>query len=208
MWPLLALSLVSITFSLERAMFWLVTNRPGRTRWLDTAASLLRTGDLSALRALAGRDNSVYGRALSDLASRCPITPDEADTRAVEIIEAHRKPIERFGATLSTIITAAPMLGILGTVMGIIASFRLLGADDAIVTDPTAVAAGIAEALLTTAFGLIIAMITLFPYAWFRVSADRCFGRLESLTAAATQTKTALQRPAESIPSAHKNPAA
>ena len=87
---------------------------------------------------------------------------------------------------LSTIITAAPLLGILGTVMGIIQSFRLLG-EQAVLTDPSDVAGGIAAALLTTALGLIIALVTLFPYMLFRGWSSRTIGRLEALIAAAQQ---------------------
>jgi biopolymer transport protein ExbB len=87
---------------------------------------------------------------------------------------------------LSTIITAAPMLGILGTVVGIIQSFGLLGSVDT-VADPSAVAGGIAQALYTTAFGLIVALVTLFPYAIFRSLADKAFARLETLAAIAVE---------------------
>ncbi len=89
---------------------------------------------------------------------------------------------------MSTIITAAPLLGILGTVIGIIRSFRILGApSEGQLTDPSAVSAGIAEALLTTALGLIVALVTLFPYMIFRANMERALGRLESVIAAAQQ---------------------
>ena len=63
---------------------------------------------------------------------------------------------------VSTIITAEPMLGILGTVTGIMRTFRALGADAA--ASPMAATAGIGEALVTTAAGLVAALILLFPY--------------------------------------------
>ena len=64
---------------------------------------------------------------------------------------------------VSTIITAEPMLGILGTVMGIMQTFGALnGADGA--ANPLAATAGIGEALITTAAGLIASLILLFPY--------------------------------------------
>jgi hypothetical protein len=88
--------------------------------------------------------------------------------------------------SLSTIITAAPLLGILGTVTGIIKSFNLLGEQSAL-TDPRNVAGGIAEALLTTALGLVIALVALFPYMIFRGQSDRSVGRMESLIAAAQE---------------------
>ena len=66
---------------------------------------------------------------------------------------------------LDTIITLAPLLGILGTVMGIINSFHLLGA--AGIESPRVVTEGIAQALITTATGLAIAIMTLIPYNYF-----------------------------------------
>src|SRR5690606_19187147 len=102
--------------------------------------------------ALALIDEMKHGRGLSEVAAR-------------EAVETVRPAIERFSATLSTIITAAPMLGILGTVTGIISSFAAVGAGAAGgagegPTDPTLVADGISQALYTTAFGLLIAVVT------------------------------------------------
>ena len=64
---------------------------------------------------------------------------------------------------VSTIITAEPMLGILGTVTGIIQTFNQLNGADG-VANPMAATAGIGEALITTAGGLIASLILLFPY--------------------------------------------
>ena len=66
---------------------------------------------------------------------------------------------------VSTIITAEPMLGILGTVTGIMQTFGALNGADGTV-NPMAATAGIGEALITTAAGLIASLILLFPYNW------------------------------------------
>lgn len=183
MWPLLAMSVVSLALSFERFLFWAATNRPMRRRWLARVADRLRAGDRTAVEALCARDGSIYSVVASGLLSR-----RASEAAAIELIEAQRPAIERFGASLSTIITAAPLLGILGTVTGIIQSFDLLGrAGSEAVSDPTLVAGGIAEALLTTAFGLLVATLTLFPFAFFRASAGKCLGALEGLVAAAAQ---------------------
>ena len=87
---------------------------------------------------------------------------------------------------LSTIVTASPMLGILGTVTGIIQSFELLGGSQSII-DPNDVSGGIAEALITTAAGLIIALMALFPYMIFRTQSERALGRFEAIVTAAKQ---------------------
>ena len=88
------------------------------------------------------------------------------DAVASEAVEDERGRLDRFMVTLSTIITAAPLLGILGTVIGIIQSFQLLGTQSTL-TDPREVAGGIAAALLTTAFlaRMILPFLSLTPTA-------------------------------------------
>lgn len=72
---------------------------------------------------------------------------------------------------VSTIITAEPMLGILGTVTGIMQTFGALNAaGDA--ANPLAATAGIGEALITTAAGLVASLILLFPYNWLDSQVD------------------------------------
>ncbi len=183
MWPLLGLSVLSLTLSLERSWFWLRTHSGERGRRLARIAKHLRAGEFAKVGTIVSGDRSVYGRVVRGLLE---LGCDESV--AVELVEDQRVHIERFMVLLSTIITAAPLLGILGTVSGIIQSFKLLSGTD-VVTDPRAVSAGIAEALLTTAFGLIVALITLFPYMAFKAQLDRCLGRLEAIVAAAGGTR-------------------
>jgi len=182
MYPLLALSFLSVTLSIERTLFWLRTHS-GRTRKsVRRMRERLASGDLSGARGLADGDRTVYGLFVS-VALDAAGSREPAEHDLHEAVEEVRPAIERFGATLSAVITAAPMLGILGTVTGIIASFRLLGGEGPI-TDPAQVAGGIAQALYTTAFGLAIALLTLFPYVIFRAQSERSLARMESLGAA------------------------
>jgi len=185
MWPLAALSLVAITLSAERLLFWTAAHRPGTSRWLTRLAEALRAGKTENARGLCSASRSFYARFTARLIDRgrCPAA-------ALELLEELRPALERFGPALSTIITAAPLLGILGTVTGIIDSFQLLGAraaGDPALTDPAQIAGGIAEALLTTAAGLTVAVVALFPYALHRASLRRAMSRLEMIAAAAEQ---------------------
>ena len=102
----------------------------------------------------------------------------------MQAVDSIRSGLDRYMVVLSTIITAAPLLGILGTVIGIIQSFQLLGSQSTL-TDPREVAGGIASALITTAFGLIVALVTLSPYMIFKAQSSNALGRLETLIAAA-----------------------
>ena len=70
-------------------------------------------------------------------------------------------------------------LGILGTVLGIIASFQLLGSGG--IQDPKAVTGGIAQALLTTATGLAVALITLVPYNYFVARVESAARTIETM---------------------------
>ncbi len=182
MWILAGMSLVAVSLSLERLIFWLGAHRPGRGRWLGKLASALRSGNTEAARGLCGGDGSFYAAFGAALIER-----GRGEAAALELVEGLRPRLERFGGMLSTIITAAPLLGILGTVTGIIESFELLGAQAGAASDPAQIAGGIAEALITTAAGLVVAVVALFPYALHRSQLRRAMGRLEMLGAAAEQ---------------------
>jgi biopolymer transport protein ExbB len=187
MWPLMALSLVSVTLSFERCWFFIRANRPGRLARVRAMARLLRGGDSRAAEKLAREDRGVYGEVVMRMGDQPEGRITEA--AAVDAVESLRPRLERFMPTLSTIITVAPMLGILGTVLGIISSFELLS-DQSLTADPRSVSQGIAEALITTAVGLVVAIITLFPYNALRVQVDRTLSAMESLASAAVDGQT------------------
>ena len=156
MWPLLACSLAALTVILERTFFW-VREAMSRDRELvgrmlaltqqgafEEAAQVGRAARCAPTRMLkSGLTHREYGLA------------EAMEVAASEEIARMKKGMP----ILDTIITMAPLLGILGTVTGIIQSFDLLG--QLHVEDPRGVSAGIAEALITTAAGLVIALGTL-----------------------------------------------
>lgn len=192
MYPLLALSILAVTLVVERSIYWAMNLGTGR-RFAVYLADLSggRGGDggggggLKRAAEHARNDRTPLGALIRTLhAAEPPIT----DGAALAAIESLRPPIERSASTLGVIIAAAPLLGILGTVTGIIQSFDLLGNARAVV-DPVGVAGGIAEALYTTAFGLTIALIAVFPHALFRARSERMLARLESLAGAVVDGK-------------------
>ncbi|MEM9019825.1 MAG: MotA/TolQ/ExbB proton channel family protein [Planctomycetota bacterium] len=184
MWPLLGLSVIAVTLMLERAWFFYTTNRRGRLGRVSAMGKALRTGRHQDAKQQAVADRSVYGYAV-----RRMLDEQVTEAGALDAIEQQRARLERFLPILSTVITAAPMLGILGTVLGIIRSFDVLAGGRADL-DLNVLAGGIAEALITTAAGITVALLTLFPYNAFRAQVDRSISRLESLAAAALQDDT------------------
>jgi biopolymer transport protein ExbB len=179
--PLLIVSILSVALILERCWFWILVGGRGSFARLDILNGAFLRGDTETVQKMIKRDSSPYGAIAKAMSEHGP-----SDAVAMGAVEAQRPRIDRYMVALSTIVTAAPLLGILGTVIGIIDSFKLLGAES-VLTDPSDVAGGIAAALLTTAFGLIIALVTLFPYMLFRGWSARAFGRIEAMIAAAQQ---------------------
>jgi biopolymer transport protein ExbB len=80
---------------------------------------------------------------------------------------------------LETIITSSPLLGLVGTIIGMMSSFKIIGNSNII--NPTAVTAGVAESLIATGFGLIIAIIALFAFNFFSRKQDQIIDEMERL---------------------------
>jgi biopolymer transport protein ExbB len=179
LWPLLLLSVLSLGVTVERVLFWSRTSGGAARARVNRLMEALRNGRRSEVMQLCD------GSAQPEMMVALRMALDGADDGvAMAAAELQRHRLERFSVLLSTIITASPMIGILGTVIGIIKSFNVLGAQTQL-ADPRGVSGGIGEALITTACGLAVALVTLFPYMSFKGLADRAMGRMESVIAAA-----------------------
>ncbi|MBU6428746.1 MAG: MotA/TolQ/ExbB proton channel family protein, partial [Cyanobacteria bacterium REEB65] len=80
---------------------------------------------------------------------------------------------------LETVVTAAPLLGLLGTITGMMAAFKLIGNNGLV--DPTGVTAGVAQALISTALGLAIALLALFGFNYFSRLVNKTLDEMERL---------------------------
>ncbi|MFZ0694007.1 MAG: MotA/TolQ/ExbB proton channel family protein, partial [Alphaproteobacteria bacterium] len=87
------------------------------------------------------------------------------ESRAADEATFIEKALRRWLWVLETIVTAAPLLGLLGTITGMIRAFHLFGAQGLV--DPAGVTGGVAEALIATAVGLFVALIALFAFNFF-----------------------------------------
>jgi biopolymer transport protein ExbB len=162
MWPLLACSLVVLTVVFERIFFWLGLERRRNRPLMDEILGLAENCDWERIRQkTAGCTDHVIRVLIVGILHR-----DYDMGRAMEAeADLAVQRMQRFMPVLDTMITVAPLLGILGTVVGIIDSFNMLGA--AAIADPQQVTAGIAQALITTATGLTISIVALIPYNYF-----------------------------------------
>ena len=177
MWPLLGCSLVALAVIIERMLFWV---RAARRSMRGTAPvaqvlDLSRSRDFDKAVELAERTADSVARVLAaGLRQRGAGLGDHLAVAADNELASMRRGM----AVLDTIVTVAPLLGILGTVTGIIGAFNMLGGSE--IQDPKAVVGGLAEALITTAAGLVIAIGTVIPFNLFRARIGQETKRIES----------------------------
>jgi biopolymer transport protein ExbB len=174
MWPLLLVSVATLSVVFERLLF---LARESRTRQPAAVEALLRATEAGALEeaVAAGRDSSdSLARSLAlALEHR-----EESFTNAM--LRAASRDMKRFHRglpVLDTAITLAPLLGLLGTVTGMIHAFGLLGAQE--LDAPAAITGGIAQALIATAFGLGIAITALIPFNFLNAKLEERRHELE-----------------------------
>jgi biopolymer transport protein ExbB len=168
-----------VTATVERTLFWIKLHGRRGVREYDAVVTRLRNADEEGVRSMDRAGDNLYADVAGGL-----LDEGTDDAHALAVVENQRPRLERFSVLMSAIITGAPMFGILGTVLGIIDSFGVLGGEDTL-ADPRLVSNGISEALIATATGLVVALVTLFPYMAFKAQSDRAMGRLEALIAAA-----------------------
>jgi len=101
------------------------------------------------------------------------------ESRAADEAKIIEKNLSKSLWILETIVTVAPLLGLLGTIVGMMSSFKLIGENTLI--NPVGVTGGVAEALIATAFGLFIAIFSLFAFNYFSRQQDQVMDELERL---------------------------
>ena len=175
MWPLLLCSVITLTVVIERLIF-LVSERSRRDREAVTSVlNHVERGEMAgALNATQGSLDGVVQVLKYALEHR-----ESGLTQAVlhssgQVLGKYNRGL----TVLDTVITLAPLLGLLGTVTGMIRTFGLLGGAE--LDAPSAVTGGIAEALLATAFGLGIAITALIPFNFLNARLEQVRREMES----------------------------
>jgi biopolymer transport protein ExbB len=184
-YPLGVLAIAALAITLDRAyVFW----RFGRVpRWADSPAwSLAEAGEDAGERFSGLPQRHAFSRIGGLLAdARAPLWWIESR------IEAAASQIEREMSRglwlLETIVTAAPLLGLLGTIVGMMHSFKLIGGDGLV--NPSGVSGGVAQALIATAIGLVIALVALFAFNFYSRRIDRLMDDLESFANASLNAR-------------------
>ncbi len=169
--PLMIASIFSLAVIIEKTVFF-ARNKQNNKNLIRKVEMMIDEGDtMSAYNQLKGKKGpnvKLLSTALSNL--------DEDPERIREALQVtgqnEIRKMEKHLTILDVIAMIAPLLGLLGTVLGIISSFNILGGA-AGVGDPAQISAGIASALISTAIGLIIAIPTAIFYSYFSKIVDR-----------------------------------
>ena len=176
MWPILLCSIIVVAISIER-FITLKTERIVPAGQLAQVWQQLRNKELNGERLKALRDASPLGYILAAGISNSghgrDVMKDSIEESAGQVIHQ----LERFLATLGTIANATPLLGLLGTVLGMIqvfADIMLFGTGNA-----AQLAGGISQALITTAAGLTVAIPAMVLHRYFERHVEALVVQLE-----------------------------
>ncbi|MCC6407562.1 MAG: MotA/TolQ/ExbB proton channel family protein [Planctomycetes bacterium] len=178
MWPLLVASILALGTVLERLLFLANERRKRDSKALEQLFEQVESGDIQGAIRTHGQSKDYVVRPLVYALGHREGSLSNA------LVYAQAKELKRFRrgiSVLDTVITLAPLLGLLGTVTGMMGSFALIGGE---LSAPGAITGGIAEALIATAFGLGIAITALIPFNFLNTKLDEASHEIES---AATQ---------------------
>jgi biopolymer transport protein ExbB len=197
-YPLTVLAILAVAIVLDRAYVFLRFGRlpkamhgaheigePGSS--LDWAGRLKDAGSQNAFTRISA-----------------PWAPDPSvplwlrEAKAQSVASQIERDMSKGFWLLETIVTAAPLLGLLGTIVGMMHSFQLFGGDGLV--DPGGVTGGVAQSLVATAIGLVVALFALFAFNYFSRRLERLMDELESFANARLSEVRLADMPAGALP--------
>ncbi|MDI3281608.1 MAG: MotA/TolQ/ExbB proton channel family protein [Bacillota bacterium] len=180
MYFILLCSILSLAVALERLFYFIRIRTPYEELLNDVETALRQDRPLEAIQ-IARRYRGPVANVVAAAITRHG-QGEKAIREAVQKVgQEEVYQLEKGLAVLEMVGTVSPLLGLLGTVTGLIKSFNVLGALEGIVS-PAVLSIGIAEALITTAAGLMVAIPTLAVYTFFSRLVDRHLVNLNKAT--------------------------
>jgi len=163
-YPLLALGVIALVLILDKLFaYWRYARAPRPLTALIETFGFDWT-DLERQLAAAGA-RSYLGQFVRVIFENRTKPAWWVESRAADEAQVIEKAFGRGLWVLETIVTAAPLLGLLGTIIGMMNAFQLISGNNLV--DPAGVTGGVAQALIATALGLLIALIALFAFNFF-----------------------------------------
>ena len=185
MWVILLASISGLAVIIEKMYTFLSKEKKLSENEKNQLYKALRTGNREEILKLCKDKTDSVSKSVSKIISNMDINFDELDNSHRQVIEGiisesileQTTELEKGMSLLGTVVNAAPQLGLLGTVTGMIAAFSALTRNGT--STAKIVAGGISEALYTTAFGLIVAIPALVFYNYFNRRIDVIVAEME-----------------------------
>ena len=175
---LFATSVIALALIIERAVYF-IKNRFDYFKFVKEIEALLRDGDRKRLERIAYSKNTPVHRVLRVAVDNLDRDEDELRELLSSQVQEEVARAKKFLGGLATIVAIAPLLGLYGTVVGLIKAFHNIAVTGS--GGPEVVGGGIAEALLTTQFGLLIAIPALIFYNYYAKKTEDMEDYLEAL---------------------------
>lgn len=195
MYPLLVAALIALTVIFERLYSFKKRYQLPRA-WTKKILELVEGGQLnkasSECESLDAPVAAVVSAGLSHFTNPVEEMELSMKNRAEEWVPV----LERRIGVIDTVITAAPLMGLLGTITGMMASFRVLSEKG--VNEPNAITGGVAEALIATATGLVIALVCLVAYNYLSTRIKEFIYEIESVASRLVELRMASHRKSKS----------
>ena len=185
MWVILLASISGLAVIIEKMYTFLLKEKKLSENEKNQLYKALRTGNREEILKLCKDKTDSVSKSVTKIVSNTDINFDELDNSHRQVIEGiisesileQTTELEKGMSLLGTVVNAAPQLGLLGTVTGMIAAFSALTRNGT--STAKIVAGGISEALYTTAFGLIVAIPALVFYNYFNRRIDVIVAEME-----------------------------
>lgn len=174
MWPLMLTSIIALAIVFDRVYFIITVKLQRHPKIVEYILASVERGEI--------REAIDAGSETKDFVARTLVYGLKQRDKSLSsaLLRAANQELKRFNQGLSfldTIVTLAPLLGLLATVTGMIHAFGLLGGRE--LDAPTVITGGIAEALIGTAFGLGIAIVSLIPFNYMNTRLEEARHELQ-----------------------------
>ncbi|MGA7180688.1 MAG: MotA/TolQ/ExbB proton channel family protein [Thiobacillaceae bacterium] len=177
-YPLLLLAILALVITIDKSfVYWRFVTLPRTLLELVETYGFAWTKLEQDLAALGPRN--YFARFFRVIMENRQKPAWWVESRAGDEAQLIEKALSRGLWVLETVVTAAPLLGLLGTITGMMHSFQLIGGKGLV--DPTGVTGGVAQALIATALGLFIAIIALFSFNFFSRRQSQTLDEMERL---------------------------
>ena len=184
MWPLLACSITVIAIAIERFIYY--KGADSGAAFAASYCATVRGRDIAAATALARKADGACAQLLADAVDNSGSREELSaflESRAGIFMATLRDKLDYLGI----IVTMSPLLGLLGTIVGMIGAFSIFNVEAGA---PLAITGGIGEALIATATGLCVAIMSLCAHSYFAHRMDNMITDLEQCCSALLEAKT------------------